>query len=269
MNYQEFLPSDCLKPFIKCFYIYQSDSDIEFEDTVFPSGFTEIIFNLGDGSWASLVDNIFHKTPKIELWGQITKPLTIKSKGKNIMLGIRFFSHSITCFLKEEAILFNNQVSDLYEVLGSPVKNLHQRLLETPDLQNRINLVEIFFLYQLKVNAKTNHKIEEISQILNKLKNNPTALNINSISQNHGITPRYLRKLVLQHTGLSPKLYAKINRFQSGLSLISKTNKTFTDIAYETGYFDQSHFIKEFKLFTGTTPSSFSSNISLINQALL
>ena len=42
MNYREISPDDGLKPYIKCFYVFQSDSDQEFEDVVFPSGFTEI-----------------------------------------------------------------------------------------------------------------------------------------------------------------------------------------------------------------------------------
>ncbi|HEY5825191.1 MAG TPA: AraC family transcriptional regulator, partial [Cyclobacteriaceae bacterium] len=56
----------------------------------------------------------------------------------------------------------------------------------------------------------------------------------------------------------TPKLYGKINRFQHSLGLINQKDTSLTDIAYEAGYFDQSHFIREFKSFTGVTPSSYS-----------
>ncbi|MNR69294.1 hypothetical protein D3C85_1944330 [compost metagenome] len=61
MEFQYFLPSEILKPYIKHYYIFESDSDIEFQDTVFPSGEMEMIFNLGDGIWESLIDEKFHK----------------------------------------------------------------------------------------------------------------------------------------------------------------------------------------------------------------
>src|SRR5580693_5134815 len=65
MNYREITPEDKLKPFIKCFYLFQSDSDSEFEDVVFPSGFTEMIFNLGQGAWGAPVGDKYEKTPNI------------------------------------------------------------------------------------------------------------------------------------------------------------------------------------------------------------
>jgi AraC-like DNA-binding protein len=269
MTYREIAPTASLKAFIKCFYIYQSDSETGYEDTVFPSGLTEIIFNLGQGSWATSVDNQFYTTPQVELWGQLTKPLLIQSKGKHTMLGVRFFPHSIAYFLKEDTGMFNNQVSDLTEVLGLSVKNFHHRLFETPNLAQRITLIEAFLLQKLNNHDKTNFRMAEIGYILNRLNTNASEYDMTTIAKNQGMSSRHLRTLVQQHTGLTPKLYNKINRFQNSLKLISKNGKSLTDIAYEAGYFDQSHFIKDFKSFTGVTPSSFVENISPVNQLLL
>lgn len=80
---------------------------------------------------------------------------------------------------------------------------------------------------------------------------------ITSVASRYGITSRYLQKLFLKHTGLTPKLYTKINRFQNTLVLVSKREDSLTSIAYECNYFDQAHFIREFKSFTGLTPSEF------------
>jgi len=59
MEFNHFIPSDILKPYIKHYYVFESDSAIEFEDTVFPSGDMEVIFNLGEGIWESSVENKF------------------------------------------------------------------------------------------------------------------------------------------------------------------------------------------------------------------
>ena len=51
VNYQEISPSERLKAYVKCYYLYESSSDKSFVDIVFPSGLTEVIFNLGAGKW--------------------------------------------------------------------------------------------------------------------------------------------------------------------------------------------------------------------------
>jgi AraC-like DNA-binding protein len=269
MNYREITPEDNLKPFIKCFYLFQSDSDAEFEDVVFPSGFTEMIFNLGQGAWAAPIGNKYEKTPKIEFWGQVTNPTLIKSKGKQLMLGVRFFPHAAGYFLREKVGQFNNTVADLSDILGPSVKTLHLRLLETADLIRRIELVETYLLKRLSKDGKLNQRMEEIGDLLCSINKNYSENSLGVIASRHGITTRYLHKLVYEHTGLSPKSLNKISRFQLSLRLISKSEMSLTSIAYDCGYFDQSHFIREFRSFTGVTPSAYLDNKFPINQVFL
>jgi AraC-like DNA-binding protein len=269
VNFKQFAPSNILMPYIKHYYIFESDSDIEFEDIVFPSGDMEVIFNLGNGVWESSVGNEFYKTPQIELWGQITKPLAIKSKGKHTMLGIKFFTHSAAYFFNDEIGVFNDRITDLYDVLGNPAKILHAQLLETKDQDKRIEILEGFLIKKLIGAQKRFARIDKVAHILMSIKKNPAENNLGNIASKHGITPRYLHKLILQNTGLSPSSFNKINRFQFSLKLIAKNNLPFTAIAYNCGYFDQSHFIRDFKSFTGLTPSAYMENITPVNQLLL
>jgi AraC-like DNA-binding protein len=269
MNYREITPEDKLKPFIKCFYLFESDSDSEFEDVVFPSGFTEMIFNLGQGAWATSVGNKYEKTPKIEFWGQVTNPMQIRSKGKQLMLGVRFFPHAAGYFLREKVGQFNNTVSDLSDILGPSLKTLHARLLETADLIRRIELVETYLLQRLSNDRKLNLRIEEIGHILYNINKDYSENSIGIIATRHGITTRYLHKLVYEHTGLSPKSFNKISRFQLSLRLIAKNEMSLTSVAYDCGYFDQSHFIRDFRSFTGVTPSAYLDNKFPINQVFL
>jgi AraC-like DNA-binding protein len=268
MEFKQFAPSDILKPYVRHYYIFESNSDTEFEDIVFPSGDMEAIFNLGEGIWESWVDNEFIKTPAIELWGQITKPLAIRSKGRHTMLGIKFFTHSASYFFNDDIGVFNDQISNLYDVIGNPVKNLHLQLMETTDQQKRIALVDDFLLKRLINNDKKIFKIDKVAHILTSIKRNPAENNLGHIASKHGITTRYLHKLIYQNTGLSPKSFSKINRFQFSLRLVAKNEQPLTSIAYDSGYFDQSHFIRDFKSFTGFTPSAYLENITPVNQLL-
>jgi AraC-like DNA-binding protein len=268
MQFRHFFPSEILRPYIKQYYIFESDADIAFEDIVCPSGDMEIVFNLGEGSWAFLSQNDYLKTPPIELWGQITKPLAIKSKGKHTMLGIKFYTHSAAYFLNDDIAVFNDQVSDVTDIIGDPVSTLHAILMETSDAQKRIDLVEVFLKKRLIGCEKKSGRIEKVADILKSIKKNPAENNLGNIAFKHGITPRYLHKLIYQHTGLSPTSFNKINRFQISLGLITKNDRPLTSIAYDSGYFDQSHFIRDFKSFTGVTSSAYLDNITPVNQLL-
>lgn len=269
MELRYFQPPDILKRYVRHYYVFESDTDIGFEDTVFPSGDMEMIFNLGGGLWESAVDDKYIRTPKIELWGQITKPLAIRSKGKHTMFGIKFFTHSAAYFLNEEIGIFNNQVSDLADILGNQIKTLYMQLLETSDITKRIELIDAFLIKKLITGEKRSFRIDKVANILTSIKSNSSESNLNHIASKHGITARYLHKLIYQHTGLSPTSFNKIIRFQSSLKLIAKNDQPFTSIAYQSGYFDQSHFIKDFKSFTGITPSAYLDNITPVNQLLL
>jgi len=269
MEFRYFPPSNLLKPYIRHYYLFESDADLEFEDTVFPSGEMEIIFNLGEGKWAASVENQFFPNPPIELWGQITRPLAIRSKGRHSMLGLRFHTHSAAYFFHDEIGMFNDQVADLGDILGRPVKTLHAQLRETRDPDSRIALIEHFLSERLAGNEKRSGSIEKVADILTSIKNNAEEDKIGHIASRHGITPRYLHKLIHQHTGLSPKSFNKISRFQLSLRLIAKNDRPFTSIAYDCGYFDQSHFIRDFKSFTGLTPSAYLENRSPVNGLFL
>lgn len=265
MKYNEFIPCEALKQYVKCYYTYESDTNSVSEDKAFATGCVEIMFNLGTGRWQIASGNDFKTTPFIELWGQIIQPLTFRSTGNNFMLGIRFYPHAASIFLNENVSLFNNQVSDLGDIAGKPINTLYSKLQDTVLLARRIELVEEFLLNQLSRFEKRIHNVVLISSVITELKQDGFYDNIENVASRHGITPRHLQKIFLQHTGLTPKLYSKINRFQNSLLLVAKKDLPLTSIAYECGYFDQSHFIREFKSFTGFLPSAYNpANISAV-----
>jgi AraC-like DNA-binding protein len=173
------------------------------------------------------------------------------------MFGIRFFPHTASLFLNENIEQFNNQVFDFKDVAGAPVRLLHLKLLENPSLGKRVEIVEDFLLHRLSRFEKKFSKIQLVSNIMDELKQDEFFDNIENVASRYGITSRYLQKIFLQYSGLTPKLFSKINRFQNSLRLVAKKGSTLTSIGYDCGYFDQSHFIREFKSFTGFTPSAY------------
>lgn len=260
MHYQEFKPSKQLESYVKCYYLYESSADLLLEDRAFATGCIELMFNLGTGRWQTMVEDAFVTTPTIELWGQIIRPLNFRSLGKSTMLGVRFFPHTAACFLHEEINLFNDQVTDFKEMGGKPVATLHEKLLEASTIAQRIGLLDSYLLAQRSKREKNLDKLPLMSRVMQELNQADFFEHIEQVAARYGISSRYLQKIFLEYTGLTPKLYSKINRFQNSLLLIAEKDKSLTSIAYDCGYFDQSHFIRDFKSFTGLTPSAFASS---------
>src|SRR5437016_7965318 len=102
MKYTEFIPGEALKQYVKCYYLYESDTNTVFEDKAFATGCIEVMFNLGTGVWQTEAGNCFVTSPPVELWGQIIQPLNFKFAGKSIMLGIRFYPHTASLFLNDD-----------------------------------------------------------------------------------------------------------------------------------------------------------------------
>ncbi len=147
-------------------------------------------------------------------------------------------------------------------VLGNSIQELHAQLQDASSVKRRTELTDAYLLKKLAAHTKTLDRIDLVQQVMNELAHKDFFDNINNVAERYGISSRYLQKVFLHYTGLTPKLYAQINRFQNSLILIGKGDQPLTAIAYECGYFDQSHFIREFKSFTGFAPSGFDSENS-------
>jgi len=269
MKYKEIIPGERLRPYVRCYYFFESDSDVELDDTVFPGGHLEIVFNLGEGIWRSAADNGWLTTPPVELWGKLTQPLAIRSVGINRMLGIKFYAHSAAFFFNEELSGFNDRIADLRDLLGRPVRTLHEQLKEESDLGRRVQLLENFLLARLAEKEKRAANITMVGTIIREMQQNADPNSIRAIAGRYNISSRYLSRLFLQYTGVTPKLYDKIHRFQQSLRLITENRYSLTSIAYDCGYFDQSHFIRDFKHFAGITPSSYLPEAYPVAQALV
>ncbi|GAO45499.1 putative AraC family transcriptional regulator [Flavihumibacter petaseus NBRC 106054] len=227
----------------------------------------EFIFNLGDGFWKTQQNERFLTTPPVELWGQITQPLRVKAGGKNHMLGVRFYPHAASLFLRQEASHFNDQVMDLRDVVGGEVVTLYEQLLNTPVSSDRISVLETWLLQRIAGETVLSGKMPLISQVVNDLSLPDNALTVETVASRYNISPRYLHKLFVLYTGIGPKSFMKIRRFRRSLALLRQENESLTAVAYEAGYFDQAHFIREFKAFTGLVPSAYSADEFPVSQA--
>jgi len=257
MLYREYFPGEMLKQYVQCYFLCGNDSPAMIDDSVFASGFVEIMFNIGDDGPQKLTNGKLVSQPPVQLWGQTIQPLSFTTTGKHTMLGVRFFTHTAACFFDEPIDTFNDQVIDFNDIKGGDARLLYIQLLEANTLAKRIELLEAFLLARLARFAPKFDRLSMISSIMQELNGKDFFENINSVASRYGLSSRYLQKLFISYSGLGPNLFSKISRFQKSLHMVAQKQLSLTAIAHECGYYDQSHFIKDFKYFTGSVPSHF------------
>lgn len=262
MYYREFVPNGFLKDYVQCFFVCETDVAVFTEDKVFATGCIEVMFNLGTSGPQQIKNGDVINQPDVQLWGQTIQPFTFASFGKHAMLGIRFFAHTAAVFFDEPIAQFNDQLIDLKDIYGGETGLLQSKLSEAKSLDRRIELLEAFLLKRLLRNRDKFNRLQLVNSIMHDLSKSDFFENINTVSSHYGISSRYLQKTFLNYCGLTPNMFVKITRFQKSLHLVSGDDSSLTTIAYKCGYFDQSHFIKDFKFFTGSAPSRFSAESS-------
>lgn len=256
MIYKIIAPSDVLKTYIKQFWLFDSEESMTREEVLLPSGYLQIVFNLGHAEWQSKKGKRFHTDTNLELRGQQMGPSITRMIGRDIILGINFHPHTACCFLNDKAALFSNNIFDLCDVFGNDMALLHEALLSENDLTARINILETFLVTKLrkcKIEEKRTAFLDYITTSL--IKEATTANRVRKMVVETGYSERHIQRLFNEYIGVTPKELQKIHRFHASLRQLNTLRATLTSVAYHCGYADQAHFIREFKSFTGITPS--------------
>lgn len=151
--------------------------------------------------------------------------------------------------------LFNQSVGLELLFDRRQVEELEDKLSNCFADSQRIRHVDQFFKNQLKQVETDRLIVEAVRQIYAS----KGAIRIQELIQHLGISQSPFEKRFRKLVGTSPKKFASIVRFNTVLNSLD-SEKSLTDICYENHFFDQAHFIKDFKRFTGDTPEQFKNN---------
>lgn len=135
-----------------------------------------------------------------------------------------------------------------------------ERIWTASDLKGKaLEALRIFTEYE-KTDSKMNvfSSMQEMeSYIRKRIYETKGTVSIAALAQEMGYSECYIRRVFHEMHGISPKLFEKIIRFQNVLDEMRIGKRSLNDLAQETGYYDQSHMVKEFKSFTGLTPEGY------------
>ncbi|TGK86933.1 AraC family transcriptional regulator [Leptospira noumeaensis] len=268
MIYETFSPSPDLSSLIKCFWTLsiQDSSDYP-KQRIVPDGCMELAFNLGDPIQRFTNENESVIQPWACLIGQITEPFYIKPTGSVNTFAVRFYPYGIANFFDKPMESYANRETPPSQLFGfEGAIELEEKIHKAKDTATRIRIIEDFFRSKLQEQMIFDRILKNTIDSLLHSKGNES---IDSILGDEVLSRRQLERKFKKQIGLSPKKLEKIIRMQAALKmLINRESEKLTEIAYESNYYDQSHFIKDFKEFTGLSPKEFNHDDEMLLSKL-
>lgn len=135
---------------------------------------------------------------------------------------------------------------------------MNEYLYNAEDIQEMAGVADKFLLQFLAHQKKSFSYQDGITCISNELFSNNPLLSIEQYAYKANMSVRNFERRFTEQVGISPKLYCRLLRFNNAVNTKLKSPKaSWTTIAYECGYYDQMHMIKDFKEFTNINPSQF------------
>jgi len=238
-------------------FTLQNDQQVE-ECFIIPKGTIGINAVL-HGDCTYVYDKCRLNLPKVWVFGLINKPLHSVLSTNYKAIGFRFKPEFFQLIMKKKIPDLKNQAIDLTDMI-SPYEA--EYLLDgLRNAGNEFSIMEVFnrFLHRNLHNEKIDKRVE---YSLARIRNGDT-FNIETLSRELNITSTTLRNLFSNNVGTTPKELIRIYRLQRALKASTINYKNLTKLAYSLGYFDQSHFIHDFKDAFGITPLKYFSNQKL------
>ena len=190
------------------------------------------------------------------LYGQTIKPVEISVDGSFRFIIFQLYPYVTKILFDVNPVDIKDDCYDLQAIASLEEKKTIQKLIKSSLLPEQIEIIAGYLLKIADYSAA--HKAEGIEEAVKIIVKNKGQISIKNLTEILHITERTLQRQFEEHIGMSPKQFAKIVQFNSSKDQISKDAfSTLSEVVYENGYADQSHFIRNFKSFTGIKPSQF------------
>lgn len=250
IKFDKHYPSENLKPYIKYYVVSETTAENEYK--IFPSSGLVIGFQF-KGSLSLIKDNSEQKLSPAGITG-IADGYKVFKNSANIGTILVFFTETGFAHFTAHPIheLFNQSISldNIFDTHA--IAAIEEQLSTVHSDHQRIRVIEHFLQSQLK-DIQTDKLIAEAVKLIYQSKGTIRIQELNKILL---ISQSPFEKRFRKVVGTTPKKFASIVRFHTVLSDLRQA-KSLSEICHENNFFDQAHFIKDFKQFTGDTPENF------------
>lgn len=251
MNYLKVSSTPNLEQDIEAYCFFRTADDTVISDLYFPNGLPAIVFHLGNPFKYFSKKGCWEVMPRISLVSCATSPVALNSGGNTDSIAIIFRPYTLYNMLKIR-IGGSGDATDIEPYIHG---DLFTRLKETDCFEQRANLLNIYFAERL--NGYSPEK-DLFRKVCNCILENKGIVERHGIAQAYGVSENYIHKLFMQRIGISFKPYSQVIRISNILKEIYCLDRPdWMEILEKYGYYDQAHFIKDFKKIVKQTPQQY------------
>jgi AraC-like DNA-binding protein len=250
MKIQTLLPPLSISKYVSSIFVIENyNQRNDFILPLYANGSPTLVFNTAKSTGKN--KNIDHLT----LYGQTINPSDLIIKTDFTLIAYFLYPSALTSLFGIDAGELTDGFMELTFLKKAKACNLQEQLLNAPTLNFRLDLLNNF-IKKLSENAvSADSKTEFAIKAINKTNGQ---ISLQNIQCELGVTERTLQRLFETNIGISPKMYSRVCQFQAAFQKMNQNKfSKISDIAYEYGFADQSHFNRVFKEFTHQTPTAY------------
>lgn len=255
MHSSEIVPCRQLRPYVRLIWVMELDRPAAFgpPERITPDGLLELVFHYKTPLACRYDGEEFAPQSRSVAVSQTRRFLEIRPEGSCGLVSVRFHPWGACHFLQLPLRELADRQTPLEDLWGQAAIDLEDRLAQASGERERITLVERFLLAQLG-----RHHKQDVEPLVRAVWNCEGKLAVPQLCRDLGIGERTLQRTFAAALGTTPKQFARLSRFLHACKLLrSGHSPSLTDAGMACGYYDQSHFIAEFRAFCGMTPRQF------------
>lgn len=253
LGFQLVAPSRRLSPYVRAYWSFRRETPLRavHEEYMHPRGGFGIVFNFGDTvrlDAEPIAEPVF-------MDGTITVSRKLGFFGQVELMGVSFHEGGAYPFIGVPLHELRNETT-LLDVMHRPaLLELYARMQETASIAARLRMLEEWLLSRLELGIDRDALIPAS---LARIRAKREPLSIPELASEFAIGQRQLERLYARQVGISPKHYARLLRVETArLALKQANEQSTTSLGTELGFYDQSHFIREFSAVVGMTPYAY------------
>jgi len=250
-----------LSAFVEWLWYYDDLFMDHDREHVLPDGTFELVINLEERPrklFTSEEAQGYRTFRRAWLSGAHSSYLVIDVLNGASMMGAHFRPGGIAALLGFPSDQLAAQVVELDDVWGLEAWAWRDRLMEAPEPKAKFKVLETWLLERLNAPERSDISARRVASALRQFNDQPEFPDIRGTAEGLNISHKHLIQEFRKTTGLAPKLYCRIQRFQRVLAEINRRKQIeWASIAVSCGYFDQAHFIRDFTAFSGLNPSAY------------
>ena len=261
MGYQPVLycthrPGPPLDRFVERLWYWEGAPLAHAKDRLLPGGSCALIINLFEDEnrlYNGPNDDVVERLPGAVLCAAYSRYFVIDTREQRANIGVGFRPGGTWPFFDPGGDELQNQHVGLRDLWGSAGDTLRERILSAPTPRAKLLLLETELLQRA---TRPLQRRAEVDFAIARLTQAPSDYTIAMLSEHVGLSARRFTRLFTLEVGLTPKVYARVQRFKRVLGCMqSGAARDWTELAQNCGYFDQSHLIRECRSMSGFTPT--------------